>query len=129
MFCKKCGQEITGNEKFCGYCGYPVEETNQQPSGLSESNYNYQAPVKSANYTTQLVCGILASVLSGLNYIGIPFVHIIGIVLGAVVISKVKQDKAAGKNYSNTGYVTGIIGLILGIIAVVFGVFFNLQQL
>lgn len=29
MFCKKCGTELKGSEKFCGKCGTPVGQANQ----------------------------------------------------------------------------------------------------
>ena len=34
MFCPSCGKEINGNEKFCGYCGYVIQ------------NHSRTAPIK-----------------------------------------------------------------------------------
>ncbi|XMB72886.1 hypothetical protein RJI07_02995 [Mycoplasmatota bacterium WC30] len=129
MYCKNCGQEISGNEKFCGLCGQQIEEGNQQQTDSFQSNYTRKTFTKSADYNTELICGILAVVLSSLNYAGIPFVHIIGIIFGSVVISKVKKDKLANRNYSNTGYITGILGVVLGSIAFVYGVVYSIQML
>ena len=30
MFCKKCGKEIKGSEKFCPYCGEKIENSEEK---------------------------------------------------------------------------------------------------
>ncbi len=39
MYCNKCGNEINENERFCKYCGAPVEKLDEQVNGekLDES--------------------------------------------------------------------------------------------
>lgn len=39
MYCNKCGNEISENERFCKYCGAPVEKLDEQVDGekLDES--------------------------------------------------------------------------------------------
>ena len=34
MFCKNCGEKLTGNEQFCKKCGTPVEKSVHQPSAM-----------------------------------------------------------------------------------------------
>ena len=30
MYCNKCGNEINDNERFCKYCGAPIQKVNGQ---------------------------------------------------------------------------------------------------
>ena len=64
----------------------------------------------------------MAIVFSVLNYVGVIIVHLVGIVLGIIVISLVSKDKKMHTKHSQVGYILGIIGLILGIIAVIIGI-------
>lgn len=36
MFCKKCGKEINDADKFCQYCGSPVEKEGEELSNISK---------------------------------------------------------------------------------------------
>lgn len=44
MFCKNCGKEIKDTEKFCSYCGTPVD--------VPENNVNRQENVRRKNVYT-----------------------------------------------------------------------------
>lgn len=35
MFCKKCGKEINDTDKFCQYCGSPIEKEGEELSDIS----------------------------------------------------------------------------------------------
>lgn len=53
MKCKKCGQELNGNEKFCPNCGQPVEieeEKKQEPSEKVDANLNGENVVEEQWY-------------------------------------------------------------------------------
>lgn len=115
MYCKMCGREMDDDAKFCPSCGEPVEKDMFDIEDSPESK-------QSKNFSLETLLGILAVVFSLLNYIGVFFVHLIGIILGSIVINLVNRDKKENKTYSQVGYVTGIIGLLLGIIAIVIGI-------
>ena len=40
MFCKNCGKEIKGNEKFCPYCGQAVDEKRETGKRADEKDKN-----------------------------------------------------------------------------------------
>lgn len=40
MFCKNCGKEIKGNEKFCPYCGQAVDEIRETEKRVDIDNKN-----------------------------------------------------------------------------------------
>jgi uncharacterized membrane protein YvbJ len=115
-YCAYCGQEIDENIKFCPHCGAAVEKD------IFVSSMETPKIHKSTNYQLETILGILAIVFSVLNYIGIIFVHLVGIVLGIIVISLVSKDKKMHIQHSQVGFVLGIIGLILGVVAVIVGI-------
>ena len=90
MFCPKCGNRVTGNERFCGKCGTPIQQAApqqpQQPQQFAQepqqfaqapqegyqSNYG-QAPVRPAvdpklegSLKTQFMILAVASLLIGI---------------------------------------------------------------
>ena len=69
-----------------------------------------------------MICGIIAIVMSALNFMGIPVVHLAGIVLGIIAITKSKAGVQQKNSQAVTGLVCGIIGLALGVIAIIVGV-------
>lgn len=115
-YCQYCGIEMEENAKFCPSCGEAVEQD------MFASSMGNNRVKNSSNYQLETVLGILGVIFSVLNYMGVFFVHLIGIVLGIVVISLVNKDKKMNRQYSQIGYVTGIIGLILGVLAVIIGI-------
>ncbi|MCD4826408.1 MAG: zinc ribbon domain-containing protein [Acholeplasmataceae bacterium] len=120
MYCKTCGKEMDNQSKFCPSCGEPVEK--DEFAEMFQSNENK----RSKNYNTELILGILAVVFSVLNYIGIFYVHLIGITLGAITMSLVNRDKKDGFEFSNAGYIMGVLGFVLGLIAVIIGVMYSM---
>lgn len=117
-YCAFCGKEIESETKFCPHCGEKIEK---DAFGFSS---NQKAKKTSMNYQLETILGILAIIFSVLNYLGVIIVHLVGIVLGSIVLSLVNKDKKEDNSYSQVGYVTGIIGLVLGIAAVIIGVIF-----
>jgi len=117
-YCAFCGKEIESETKFCPHCG---EEIAKDTFGFSS---NQKAKKTSKNYQLETILGILAIIFSVLNYLGVIFVHLVGIALGSIVLSLVNKDKKEDNSYSQVGYVTGIIGFVLGIAAVIIGVIF-----
>lgn len=59
MFCRKCGAQISGNEKFCPKCGAPVVSVQQASPGMPGSvpQTGYAVPQKKPPY---LAIGLIA---------------------------------------------------------------------
>jgi hypothetical protein len=121
MFCKNCGKEFDNETKYCPVCGQTVEDEESYTTSFASGTQSPKTKTRSVDYNKQTTLGVLALVSSSLNYIGVPFTHMIGIILGAVVINMISKEKKSGTEYSSAGYITGIIGLILGVIAFVYG--------
>ena len=107
MYCRNCGRELTGNNRFCTHCGADRSRTG---SAMSPE-------VKDLSISA-LVWGIVAVVFCQL-----PLSFIFGI------IGQSKAREAAQKGIENgmvkAGRIMSMIGLILGIVFTVFwAVFF-----
>lgn len=42
MYCKKCGKEIKGKEKFCPYCGEKIENNEEEERKVDEQKLDEQ---------------------------------------------------------------------------------------
>ncbi len=128
MYCPNCGNKLNEKEIYCSSCGKKVGE-----DVISAFDYLSNSSIKSSSDASQkttskylhstLALGILSVIFSALNYLGLPFVHMIGIVLGIVALSLANSDKKVGRIYSIPGVITGIIGIVLGTVAFLFGFF------
>lgn len=58
MFCKKCGQEISDNAKFCTNCGTPVAETVTAEKSTTSSSNNVSNMQPQVVVYTQPTMGI-----------------------------------------------------------------------
>lgn len=150
--CKKCGASSQDISQFCKFCGEAfLEDNTQQESDLTQqqqqndftqqqqqsgnvfqnpqnqniftNTYQYYSEKKGAeDSTVSMICGILAIIMSGLNYFGVIIVHLVGIVLGIIAISKSRLGIKSGNGKAVAGLICGIIGLILGVIALIIGI-------
>ena len=134
MKCKFCSAELNPESKFCPQCGaenlpstQPENNAPQAPLfNLGDDNravYDTQmrSPENAGKMSLSVIFGALAIVLSLMNYFGVMFVHMVGIVVGALAIRLAQNDKRNGKALSTLGLVLGIIGLGLGALAFVIG--------
>ena len=72
MLCKKCGKEIGDNNKFCNYCGEPVEKAViEYERPIPNNRMGNTVPVKKVNVGLIIACGIGAlTVLIALGSFG-----------------------------------------------------------
>ncbi len=117
--CKYCGNDLNETDNYCSNCGKSVYDNPYQKSD-NLSNVNYQE--KSKYEQTSFVLGLTGLIFSVLNWIGFPFLHLIGMLLGGIGLSLVKKDKANG-SFSKPGYVMSMIALILGITSMIVGAY------
>lgn len=115
MFCKNCGKELDSYTSFCPSCGAEVSETSTQSTNTQQGSL-YEKRT--------FILGLLSVVFSGLNYFGIPVVHLVGIVLGIIGISYAKKDSEIYGVYSRPGKILSIVGLVLGAVAFLYGVIY-----
>ena len=127
--CKNCGKEVALGFMSCPFCGADMI-TGNVPQGFGFSNsrkYSSNYDLKSKNHTTTFVLGLLGTILVALNYFGVYFVHIIGLILGIVGLSLVSADKRDEMTYSKAGFVLSLIAVIGGGLAFLIGFIFALM--
>ncbi len=103
MYCANCGKELSEKEQFCPSCGEKVNKDVISAFDYPSNNEKKPEKVKSRYYVATLVLGILSVIFSLLNYLGVIFVHMVGIVLGIIAISLASNDKKMGRIYSVPG--------------------------
>ena len=92
MYCVNCGNKCNEGEKYCTYCGSPLE--------IEESSNNTKTD-------SSLITGILACLFFSVPIISIPLA-VISIIMGA------NYKKESGK--TSAGLILGIISLILSVL-------------
>ena len=137
MFCKNCGSVIADGAAFCANCGAPAVVEAPEAPVAAEPVYAPQQPYEAPQYvqpaynaapaadpverslaSSTLVFGILS-----ISFAFIPYVNFLGIIFGAIALSKAKRYVASGyvlSGKTKTGKILGIIGLISAIICTVF---------
>ena len=70
MFCANCGKEVSAGDKFCAYCGSPVQ-TASSPVPLSPEPSMHPIPKKAVSPV--LIGGISAAVLAAAVVAGSVF--------------------------------------------------------
>ena len=142
MFCNKCGVLLEQGATFCYNCGAPAARSQgSAPSPAMTTNApvvypapfpQYQTPVPAfvPQYRTRfadpnersaaksiLVFGIIA-----LAACDIPYLAFLGIIFGAIALSKAKkytEQYAPLSGKTKVGRILGLVGLIVGIVATV----------
>ena len=74
MFCKKCGKEIKGSEKFCPYCGEKIENSEEKTIEKGQSNEENNQYVKQSHKVKtrkQFTVGKIIGIAAMLVIIGI----------------------------------------------------------
>ena len=120
MYCQNCGKEVEQGTVYCPNCGAKVEDTHDMHEML-KPDWKFESKLRSKYYVASIIIGILSIFMSALNYFGVYFVHIIGMILGIVGLVLVNQDKKDSATYSVAAVVTSSIGLALGAIAFIYG--------
>ena len=77
MFCKNCGKEIKDTEKFCSYCGTPVDvhedninrQENIRRKNVYTDNFNTVVPPKKSKSKLKKVIIAIIAVLVALVFL------------------------------------------------------------
>lgn len=96
MICNKCGKKVTDDSKFCGECGAPIEnvqENNVLNNVSNQNNYNSNMNKNDNFATISLILGIVAIVLVLISKPLGAVVAVVGLVFGLITKSR---DKIRG---------------------------------
>src|SRR5688572_24971917 len=86
------------------------------PQGQQQYGYTPgQPPQGNGMAVTGLVLGIIGLVLCWIPFLG-WLLALLGVIFGALGVSKANKIQGRGKGMAIAGLVTGVIGLLLGII-------------
>lgn len=103
MYCKKCGQKIGDNEKFCKNCGEPVQgEMTKSEEGNSDSEREKTDSMVRSGNAKRLNKGIL---------VAIAVVAVIA-VIGGIMFVKGKKEDGGQKQNEEKAEITDIKSLI-----------------
>ena len=121
MYCAKCGKEMDDSAKFCPACGADASgdassvQADPAPSYSSSNSVAAEETQSSGSGVGAMVCGII-----GLIFCWIPFVNIIGLILGIIAIvlgsSGRKTLPPSKRGMATAGFVLGIISLIFSVV-------------
>lgn len=114
MFCSKCGNQLSGGEKFCNKCGTPVNNaTNVIPT---QTTGNYNNDKRDSQAMVGMILGLCSIVAWFIPLVGFP-VTITGIVFSAKGLNSKSKGKAiAGLTLSIIFLVITLINSIAGAI-------------
>jgi hypothetical protein len=77
MFCNSCGREIEDGSAFCGFCGVPLENS-QQRSEIQQDQQVQQAPKKKRKKGCLISVIVLLAILIGLGYLAASLLGLFG---------------------------------------------------
>ena len=92
MICKKCGQELTEEEKFCSNCGKKVDVTKMNKKEISDE-YTYAIKEKKSVVLIRKIQAVifadiaLCAILSGIWILADAGTFPFGLMIGVVIIS------------------------------------------
>lgn len=94
-----------------GYGGYPPPPpygAYPPPAGYPGAGYGYAAPVQSGN-NSLAIASLVSSIVGGCCGIG----SIVGIVLGAMALSQIKQSGQSGRGLAIAGIAVGVVTMLV----------------
>ena len=120
MFCKNCGKEVNLNDKFCAFCGTPLEQQVQElkPTNTAAST-SEKGPFK-VFAIIGFVMGFISIILGFVPYLCIfPLSGLAASIVG--VFSKSRRGKAIA------GIVLNSIGCIISAVMIYLYIYYALN--
>ena len=119
MNCQKCGKEIEANSPFCPECGatQDMSARGNVPPAPPPPQAQVHQPSASGSYNGLAVAGFVVSLVSlFINFWGI--IGIVGLILSAFGMQKVKLLNQKGRGLAIAGLVIGIISAVWGLLSI-----------
>lgn len=129
MYCTKCGNQNDDNSSFCGICGVPLVNGNQNnssyPNGNMNNQYNQninpyynqpqngyynQAPNNASKINSMALAGFIVSFFFGF----------LGLIFSLIGFHQTRVKGERGKGFAIAGIVIGCISVISMIWAIIF---------
>lgn len=120
MFCPKCGAQVSENERFCRFCGEPIQNTE----GLVPASVDQYTPAEPVQPQPEPANGnVLKKGILGLVFAETFFISFLGIIFSAMALGEFKRlpqpvgSKArVGRGLAIGGLISGIIGTVAFVI-------------
>ena len=133
MFCSKCGFETQNGSAFCTSCGSKIEPPQQKgppsaypdqwPYGYNQASITPPPPAPPTPEVAAAESMAIASLVMGILSMTILF--IVGIILGALAISRGKSARTALNDHKNPKFWIALAGVITGSVGLAFSIFFT----
>lgn len=130
MYCTKCGNKNDDNSSFCGICGAPLVNVNQNNSSYSNTNMNNQYNQNVNPYYNQSQNGYWNPVqnnsVSKLNAMALAgfivsfFFGLVGLILSIIGFHQTRVRGERGKGFAIAGIVLGCLSVISTIWIIIF---------
>ncbi|HEY8443183.1 MAG TPA: hypothetical protein VIL24_00030 [Clostridia bacterium] len=105
-----------------------TQQLSNEKNISSQIAVDYKEQITKDSSVAVFICGLASIFFCLLNYIAVPFMHLIG--LGFGIFSVVKGAYAF--KYKNVkaiiGFILGIIGIVLAIVAIIIGVIAGMYE-
>ena len=111
MYCKNCGSELNGNDKFCQYCGSAVKEEKVDVFFDTPTVETPATPQK-LPYNGLAIAGFVVS-LAAILIDFLLIASITGTVLSSVAMYQIKRVPKSGKGLAIAGLVVGIVAIVI----------------
>ncbi len=106
--CSNCGSQFDENLKVCPHCKTSIQKDLMN---ADEVNEQLRKDVNVKEITNALVMAIIGDLCIVVNFLGVPFVHIVGLVLGIMGLKFSSKAKKVN-NQAMVAYVLSIIAII-----------------
>ena len=130
MFCNKCGSKLNEKDKFCTYCGSPVEQEKKEDNVAEivadvveevnvETSTQQEEPVRKKVHGLGLAGFIVT--LASFVFTGTPLLIpslIVGLILSAVAMKKFNKEKHKLKGFAIAGLVVSIVSISIFLFAI-----------
>ena len=105
-YCPNCGKNV-GDERFCSYCGSPINSNN--PSESAQFADDSDTVVQGGNGNGFAIAGFVLAF----------FMPILGIIFSCIGMSKAKQMKGNGHGLALAGLIISIVSIVLSVILII----------
>jgi hypothetical protein len=122
MYCSKCGEEITINDKFCPNCGSAINQVDSTHYAAKDVNLKSSISQEVTNFVTALYLGIalyIASAMYEFYVLGTGLFYFFGVIplwlIGIIIyVHKREQSGYVGaRDISFSIVIFSILGLVV----------------
>lgn len=118
MYCKKCGMEVSENDKFCPTCGFDLSKNDEtveekDPFEKIEAKENNLSKTDKVVYKVFSIISFVTGIVS-LSLVWVPFIFYASI--PGIVFGKLGESSHSQKDKAKKGFTMSIIATVINVI-------------